>query len=184
MLVPCPKEDVKTQIGDKTADELSDLSEAGSECGDNNIDEIEDNPPNALIQNRNIIGGKSPIGIFDELLEQTSLISTSSIPDGDTLYTETKNNFVLGDDLEHDLPKHNGHFHTDEAINSLVDTQQLQNNLSRSKEWGRKSHMKENINESQASRMRSTQKHPIYISTKDIPESELTSSSTASSGMC
>ncbi|CAD7092323.1 unnamed protein product [Hermetia illucens] len=181
MLVPCPKEDVKTQIGDKTADELSDLSEAGSECGDNNIDEIEDNPPNALIQNRNIIGGKSPIGIFDELLEQTSLISTSSIPDGDTLYTETKNNFVLGDDLEHDLPKHNGHFHTDEAINSLVDTQQLQNNLSRSKEWGRKSHMKENINESQASRMRSAQKHPIYISTKDIPESELTSSSTASS---
>lgn len=30
MLVPDPKEDVRAQIGDKTADEVSDLSELGS----------------------------------------------------------------------------------------------------------------------------------------------------------
>lgn len=71
MLVPSPTEDVKALIGDKNADEVSDLSEAEGDINDDASsessaeDEDDDHPndatdvPNVLIQNKSIIGGKN-----------------------------------------------------------------------------------------------------------------------------
>lgn len=58
MLVPSPTEDVKAQIGDQTTDEVSDLSEAGSDVEN----ELSDNEPDSL-----------PSGFqADSLVSQTS----------------------------------------------------------------------------------------------------------------
>lgn len=71
MLVPSPTEDVKALIGDKNADEVSDLSEAegdadadaSSESSDDERNDATD-VPNVLIQNKSIIGGKNNLTDF------------------------------------------------------------------------------------------------------------------------
>lgn len=71
MLVPDPKEDVKAQIGDKAADEISDLSELESEAGDDACLELlhrkRDHVNNRLL-NKHLIGGHNSKILLDELI--------------------------------------------------------------------------------------------------------------------
>lgn len=105
MLVPSPMEEVKALIGDKTTDEVSDLSEAGSDLDDDD----EKGPvngrrsadlPHALIESKTIIGGKNEVGSFeaktvDELLQPDSLVSMQSINNFSPIISEAKNDLIL-----------------------------------------------------------------------------------------
>lgn len=109
MLVPSPMEEVKALIGDKTTDEVSDLSEAGSDIDDDD----EHRPtngrrsadlPHALVESKTIIGGKNDFGSFDdvktidELLQPDSLVSTLSIDIQSPVIMEAKNDLILMND--------------------------------------------------------------------------------------
>lgn len=114
MLVPSPTEDVKTLIGDKNADEISDLSEAGSaidsesENGDG-LDDDEINRANLdipyiLVESKTIIGGKNEVESFEEssisvneLLQPGSLVSVQSLTTNSPVILEAKNNLILLD---------------------------------------------------------------------------------------
>lgn len=113
MLVPSPTEEVKALIGDKNADEVSDLSEAeGSDVEDGqsestSTDEgIAGDIPNVLVQNKRIIGGKHNLDSFEDLkqtpdvVESPLSISTSS--DSAVGVAEAKNETIL---IEHDFVK-------------------------------------------------------------------------------
>ncbi|XP_037046735.1 uncharacterized protein LOC119081716 isoform X6 [Bradysia coprophila] len=113
MLVPSPMEDVKALIGDKTTDEVSDLSEAGSD-----IEDEENGPmngrrsadlPHALVESKTIIGGKNDFAAFpnaktiDELLQPDSLVSTQSAESVDVqspVIMEAKNDLILMNDCD------------------------------------------------------------------------------------
>lgn len=69
MLVPSPTEDVKALIGDKNADEVSDLSEAGSDDEDEQPASLD--IPNILVQNKTIIGGKNEFAQYKEPTKET-----------------------------------------------------------------------------------------------------------------
>lgn len=113
MLVPSPMEDVKALIGDKTTDEVSDLSEAGSDMED----EMNGTPngrrsadlPHALVESKTIIGGKNEFAVFpdaktiDELLQPDSLVSTQSAESNDAhnpVIMEAKNDLILMEDCD------------------------------------------------------------------------------------
>lgn len=72
MLVPSPTEDVKTLIGDRTADEVSDLSEAGSDV-ESELSDAEPlatnhvDIPHVIVQSKTLIGGKNEVESFDLL---------------------------------------------------------------------------------------------------------------------
>lgn len=138
MLVPAPKEDIKALIGDKSADEMSDLSEAGSDYEDinNNMNSLE--PTNVRIHNQNIISGKNNIGLIDELIEQTSLISTSSLTENEPIFMETKNEFVFGNDGLNDMENPKLNLNTgnmslieNEAVNIDVTSNLSQNKINK-----------------------------------------------------
>ncbi|XP_037827901.1 titin isoform X3 [Lucilia sericata] len=78
MLVPDPKEDVRAQIGDKTADEVSDLSELGSDT-DDSLDSLRSKlePINDRLANKHLIGGQNNKMVLDELIERSSMISNT-----------------------------------------------------------------------------------------------------------
>lgn len=124
MLVPSPTEDCKTLIGDRNADEISDLSEAGSDTesvtDDNDIiinravnneknanhSQVTHNTyvdlPHVLLESKTLIGGKNEMGSFEknkesfiELLEPDSLVSVQSLNDQSPAISEAKNNLIL-----------------------------------------------------------------------------------------
>lgn len=112
IVVPDPKEDVRAQIGDKTADEVSDLSELGSDT-DDSLDSLRSKlePINDRLINKHLIGGQNNKMILDELIERSSMIS-NTLPSGqEPPYTDACNEHVI------DAPTKN------EAINDNV-TQQ------------------------------------------------------------
>lgn len=120
MLVPSPTDDIRTQIGDKNADEVSDLSEAGSdnESDDEYLDSTVNSNidlPHVLVQSKTKIGGKNELNNFDhELLEPASLVSESSLLRQSPLISEAKNELLLLGDYENNLNVHsvfyrNGH---------------------------------------------------------------------------
>lgn len=75
MLVPSPTEEVKALIGDKNADEVSDLSEAGSDDEDEQPASLD--IPNILVQNKTIIGGKNEFAQYKESKETKPEIPAS-----------------------------------------------------------------------------------------------------------
>lgn len=98
MLVPSPTEDVKALIGDKNADEISDLSEA--EDVENESDN-EDNGgvkelPSVLVQSKTVIGGKNELNSFDD--DSSVGDSLVSNPDSGINVTETKNDALTVED--------------------------------------------------------------------------------------
>ncbi|XP_036332157.1 uncharacterized protein LOC118743527 isoform X2 [Rhagoletis pomonella] len=98
MLVPAPKDDVRAQIGDKTTDEISDLSEMGSDTDDSSSKIIcaKIDPLNDRILNKHLIGGQNTKVVLDELIETASMISnTSHSTLNEPKYTETRNEHVL-----------------------------------------------------------------------------------------
>ncbi|XP_065370575.1 uncharacterized protein M7BP isoform X5 [Calliphora vicina] len=113
MLVPDPKEDVRAQIGDKTADEVSDLSELGSDT-DDSLDSLRSKlePINDRLINKHLIGGQNNKMVLDELIERSSMISNTLQSSQDPSYTDACNEHVI------DGPVRN------EAINDNV-TQQV-----------------------------------------------------------
>lgn len=123
MLVPSPTEDCRTLIGDRNADEISDLSEAGTDSDsvtdDNEIIKnravhTEENVnhsqvihntydlPHVLLDSKTLIGGKNEMssfekskGSFIELLEPDSLVSVHSLNGQSPAISEAKNNLIL-----------------------------------------------------------------------------------------
>uniref|UniRef100_A0A1I8PDA0 Uncharacterized protein n=1 Tax=Stomoxys calcitrans TaxID=35570 RepID=A0A1I8PDA0_STOCA len=93
MLVPDPKEDVRAQIGDKTADEISDLSELGSDTDDSSMDILRTTvePINDRLFNKHLIGGQNSKMVLDELIERSSMISNTLPLDQEDVYAETRN---------------------------------------------------------------------------------------------
>lgn len=96
ILVPNPKEDVKAQIGDKTADEVSDLSELGSDT-DDSLDLLASklDPPNDRLLNKHLIGGENSKLVLDELIEKSSMISQTSPMEHEPQYAETRNEHIF-----------------------------------------------------------------------------------------
>ncbi|XP_037955660.1 uncharacterized protein LOC119685454 [Teleopsis dalmanni] len=91
MLVPAPTEDIRAQIGDKTADEISDLSEFGSDTDDSSIDLLHTKSVNNRVLNKHVIGGENTKMALDELIECASIVSGTLIEETEPTYTETKN---------------------------------------------------------------------------------------------
>lgn len=105
MLVPSPTDDVKTQIGDQNADDLSDLSEAGSDNDEEDENAIRSSIdlPHVLVESKTKIGGKNELNSFDhELLEPASLVSESSLMRQSPLISEAKNELLLLGGYEED----------------------------------------------------------------------------------
>lgn len=91
MLVPSPTEEVKAFIGDKNVDEVSDLSEAGSDVDD----DTEDRPAAKLIESKTIIGGKNELISLEDTSSATD--SLLSNPDSGINVTEARNEVLLID---------------------------------------------------------------------------------------
>lgn len=117
MLVPSPMVEVRALIGDRTADEVSDLSEAGSEIEDDESDltgDDDDNDaentrsghdlPHILVESKTIIGGKNEVKSFAEsgksvaeLLQPDSLVSEHSLRGNSPVIMEAKNEMIFMD---------------------------------------------------------------------------------------
>lgn len=82
MLVPSPTEEVKALIGDKNADEVSDLSEAGSD--------VEDYDSDSNIKNTTPKRAENSI----DSIVQDSLISINSIASNEPILSEAKNDLL------------------------------------------------------------------------------------------
>lgn len=138
MLVPSPAIEVKTLIGDQNADEISDLSEAGSDL--DNTSDIEDNRnsidiPHVLVENKTIIGGRNEMSTLDqstkhslnELLEPASLVSEQSLTGQSPVISEAKNNLLFMNDYpatskSQKLPNmSNGVTQTEDKSDLLID---------------------------------------------------------------
>lgn len=95
MLVPAPKENIRAQIGDKTADEVSDLSEMGSDAEDSSLDLLRSNDLNDRLLSKHLIGGQNTKLVLDELVDRTSLTSHTLPEEHEPAFTETSNAFVV-----------------------------------------------------------------------------------------
>ncbi|XP_034129630.1 serine-rich adhesin for platelets isoform X2 [Drosophila guanche] len=95
MLVPAPKEHVRAQIGDRTADEVSDLSELGSDAEDNPLDLLRCNELNDRLLSKHLIGGQNTKLVLDELVDRSSLTSQTLPEEHEPAFTETTNTFVI-----------------------------------------------------------------------------------------
>ncbi|XP_030370198.1 uncharacterized protein LOC115620838 isoform X8 [Scaptodrosophila lebanonensis] len=95
MLVPAPKENVRAQIGDKTADEVSDLSEMGSDTDDFSLDLIRCNELNDRLLSKHLIGGQNTKLVLDEIVDRTSLTSNTLPAENEPAFTETSNPLLL-----------------------------------------------------------------------------------------
>lgn len=97
MLVPSPTEEVRALIGDQTADEVSDLSEAGS--GDESELSDEENRvtihvdiPHVIVESNTLIGGKNAMGSFHQtLLLPQVFLNTDEVPKA-TMATDIESN--------------------------------------------------------------------------------------------
>lgn len=126
MLVPSPTQDCPPLIGNRNADEISDLSENGSDTeslhnangisdpDDNNDDEQLNNHnqtsnpydlPHVLVGSKTLIGGKNEMNSFEQskaalidLLEPDSLVSEQSLTGQSPAISEAKNNLLLIED--------------------------------------------------------------------------------------
>lgn len=112
MLVPSPTHEVKTLIGDKSADEISDLSEADDGDSDDDTNgnqsdsQMNSDLPHVLVESKTIIGGKNEVSSFDEniipiddLLQPASLISLPANDSG-PIIMEAKNNLIFLNEQE------------------------------------------------------------------------------------
>ncbi|KFB48529.1 AGAP005840-PA-like protein [Anopheles sinensis] len=111
MLVPSPTEEVKALIGDKNADEISDLSEAGSDCegyeSDSNVApeviKSEASPLTAGSSSKDETSeglsssSKPQDSLEEENFPADSLVSISSLPANEEALSEAKNSQLLGD---------------------------------------------------------------------------------------
>lgn len=101
MLVPSPTEEVKALIGDKNADEISDLSEAEDvDRADSDSDDEEalgvKELPSVLVQSKTLIGGKNELLSFDDNSSRgDSLVSN---PDSGINVTDARNDALLTGD--------------------------------------------------------------------------------------
>ncbi|XP_016989712.2 uncharacterized protein LOC108051922 isoform X10 [Drosophila rhopaloa] len=95
MLVPAPKENVRAQIGDKTTDEVSDLSEMGSDIEESSLDLLRCNDLNDRLLSKHLIGGQNTKMVLDELVDRTSLTSHTLLEEHESAFTETTNEFVV-----------------------------------------------------------------------------------------
>ncbi|XP_034654712.1 uncharacterized protein LOC117892526 isoform X5 [Drosophila subobscura] len=95
MLVPAPKEHVRAQIGDRTADEVSDLSELGSDAEDNSLDVLRGNELNDRLLSKHLIGGQNTKLVLDELVDRSSLVSHTLPEEHEPAFTDTTNAFVV-----------------------------------------------------------------------------------------
>lgn len=115
MLVPSPTHDCPTLIGNRNAEEVSDLSENGSDVeslhgdqSDNELNRSKLNPydlPHVLVDNKTLIGGKNEMNSFEQskaalfdLLEPDSLVSEQSLTGQSPAISEAKNNLILIED--------------------------------------------------------------------------------------
>ncbi|XP_065074901.1 uncharacterized protein LOC135698735 isoform X3 [Ochlerotatus camptorhynchus] len=89
MLVPSPTEEVKALIGDKNADEVSDLSEAGSDVEDYDSDSNHKNTTTDPSSSTR----KTEQSLEDHV--QDSLISINSIASNEPVLSEAKNDLLL-----------------------------------------------------------------------------------------
>ncbi|KRF80045.1 uncharacterized protein M7BP isoform X12 [Drosophila virilis] len=94
MLVPAPKENVRAQIGDRTADEVSDLSEMGSDAEESSLDLLRCNELNDRLLSKHLIGGQNTKLVLDELVDRTSLTSNTLPAEHEPAFTETTNPLV------------------------------------------------------------------------------------------
>lgn len=111
MLVPSPTEDIRTQIGDRNADEIeSDLSETGSDLDDSLDDDTNEKDrlnvtidvPHVLVESKILIGGKNEMASFEhnkliDLLQPGSLVSEQSLTGQSPVISEAKNELILID---------------------------------------------------------------------------------------
>ncbi|XP_043642215.1 uncharacterized protein LOC122612501 isoform X10 [Drosophila teissieri] len=95
MLVPAPRENVRAQIGDKTTDEVSDLSEMGSDIDESSLDLLRCNDLNDRLLSKHLIGGQNTKLVLDELVDRTSLTSNTLLEENEPAFTETTNEFVV-----------------------------------------------------------------------------------------
>uniref|UniRef100_A0A6B2EAS7 Putative conserved secreted protein n=1 Tax=Phlebotomus kandelakii TaxID=1109342 RepID=A0A6B2EAS7_9DIPT len=102
MLVPSPTEEVKALIGDKNVDEVSDLSEAGSDAEE----DTQDRPAAKLLESKTIIGGKNDLISLEETSSATE--SLLSNPDSGINVTEAKNEALLDHDFPEPIQAFNG----------------------------------------------------------------------------
>ncbi|XP_032585512.1 uncharacterized protein LOC6579337 isoform X6 [Drosophila mojavensis] len=95
MLVPAPKENIRAQIGDRTADEVSDLSEMGSDAEETSLDLLRcDTELNDRLLSKHLIGGQNTKLVLDELVDRTSLTSNTLPAENEPAFTETTNPLV------------------------------------------------------------------------------------------
>ncbi|XP_017866726.1 PREDICTED: ras guanine nucleotide exchange factor Y isoform X11 [Drosophila arizonae] len=95
MLVPAPKENIRAQIGDRTADEVSDLSEIGSDAEETSLDLLRcDTELNDRLLSKHLIGGQNTKLVLDELVDRTSLTSNTLPAENEPAFTETTNPLV------------------------------------------------------------------------------------------
>ncbi|XP_037713150.1 uncharacterized protein LOC119549282 isoform X7 [Drosophila subpulchrella] len=95
MLVPAPTENVRAQIGDKTTDEVSDLSEMGSDIEESSLDLLRCNDLNDRLLSKHLIGGQNTKLVLDELVDRTSLTSHTLLEEHEPAFTETTNEYVV-----------------------------------------------------------------------------------------
>ncbi|XP_041770472.1 uncharacterized protein LOC121592764 isoform X5 [Anopheles merus] len=110
MLVPSPTEEVKALIGDKNADEISDLSEAGSDCegyeSDGNVNggTVPSVAPVVVASSSKDttsegISSSSKTQSLDEMLPPDSLVSINSLPVNEEALSEATNSQLLADQV-------------------------------------------------------------------------------------
>uniref|UniRef100_A0A182LVG2 Uncharacterized protein n=1 Tax=Anopheles culicifacies TaxID=139723 RepID=A0A182LVG2_9DIPT len=117
MLVPSPTEEVKALIGDKNADEISDLSEAGSDCegyeSDGNAGRATEQSPSAVIATNSkdtseaISSSSKTQDSLEEHLPHDSLVSINSLPVNEEVLSEATNSQLLAEQTTQNQP--NGH---------------------------------------------------------------------------
>lgn len=132
MLVPSPTYDCPTLIGNRNAEEISDLSENGSDIdslpgSDNemNCNDTSDahNLPHVLVESKTLIGGKNEMNSFEQskvalinLLEPDSLVSEQSLTGQSPAISEAKNNLILIEDRPSPIPAKRMDRFTDDSI--------------------------------------------------------------------
>ncbi|XP_058834540.1 uncharacterized protein LOC131691876 isoform X3 [Topomyia yanbarensis] len=95
MLVPSPTEEVKALIGDQNADEVSDLSETGSDFEGYESDSVSKDAP--LSSNTSVPHTEKPV----EEIVQDSLISINSTASNEPVLSEAKNSLLLTEMSNH-----------------------------------------------------------------------------------
>ncbi|XP_055318924.1 uncharacterized protein LOC129576891 isoform X3 [Sitodiplosis mosellana] len=135
MLVPSPRQDCPTLIGNRNAEEISDLSENGSDIdslpgelhsdtelnynGTSNAHDL----PHVLVESKTLIGGKNEMNAFEQskvalinLLEPDSLVSEQSLTGQSPAISEAKNNLILIEDRPSPIPAKRMNRFTDDSI--------------------------------------------------------------------